>query len=103
MTVPGVMGELEFEWDGSKDRENRQKHRVSFEEAKAVFSDDFARLILDPDHSVGEERFILLGMSARGRLLVVCHCNRGPDVIRIISAREASRPERRQYEDFRNA
>ena len=68
-----------------------------------MFADEFGRLIHDPDHSEGEERFILLGVSARSRLLVVCHYERGPDVIRIISARRADKSERRQYEGFRHA
>ena len=97
------MGGPEFEWDQSKDSENRRKHGVTFEEAKTVFLDDFARLIADPDHSIGEERFLLLGMGARRRTLVVCHLDLGRDVIRIISARRANRRERKQYEDFRHA
>ena len=97
------MGGPEFEWDESKDAENRRKHGVTFEEAKTVFLDDFARLIADPDHSIGEERFLLLGMGIRRRILVVCHLDMGLDVIRIISARRANRRERKQYEDFRHA
>ena len=97
------MGGPEFEWDQSKDSENRRKHGVTFEEAKTVFLDDFARLIADPDHSIGEEHFLLLGMGARRRILVVCHLDMGLDVIRIISARRANRRERKQYEDFRHA
>ena len=97
------MGGLEFEWDQSKDAENRRKHGVTFEEAKTVFLDDFARLIADPDHSIGEERFLLLGMGIRRRILVVCHLDMEPDMIRIISARRANRRERKQYEDFRHA
>lgn len=80
------------------------KHGVSFEEAKTAFLDENARLMEDPDHSQEEDRFILLGLSARRRLLVVCHCYREDnDQIRIISARKANRPERRQYENFRHA
>ncbi len=97
------MAELQFEWDESKNTSNQQKHGVSFEEARTVFSDDFARLIPDPDHSYGEERFIILGLSTRFRLLVVCHCERGLDLTRIISARRANRHERKQYEDFVHA
>lgn len=93
---------LKFEWDDAKDRENRRKHSIAFGDAKAAFTDAFARVIADPDHSQGEERFILLGMSAR-QLLVVCHCEVQPDVIRIISARRASRHERIEYEGFRHA
>ncbi len=97
------MTELEFEWDESKNASNQRKHGVSFGEAKTIFADDFARLIQDPDHSHGEERFIMLGMSARLRLLVVCHCERGSDLIRIISARRADKHERKQYEGFVHA
>lgn len=98
MYIPGS-GELRFEWDPQKDRSNQRKHGVSFAEACTVFSDADALLIEDPDHSEEEERFILLGPSARLRLLVVCHCYRRADcVIRLISARRASRGERSQYE-----
>lgn len=97
------MNSLNFEWDDRKDSANTKKHGVSFEEAKSVFSDEFARLILDPDHSEGEERFILMGVSSKHRLLVVCHCERSEDVIRIISARKADKSERKQYEGYRNA
>jgi len=81
------MGTLRFEWDEAKNITNRRKHDVGFEEAATVFSDDFARLAPDPDHSLGEERFVLLGMSRGFRLLIVCHCEREPDLIRIMSAR----------------
>lgn len=92
-------GELRFEWDPQKDRSNQRKHGVSFAEGCTAFSDDHALLIGDPDHSEEEERFILLGLSARLRLLVVCHCHRQADcVIRLISARRASRREGSQYE-----
>ena len=97
------MDRLRFIWDEAKDAANRKKHGVSFQEAKSVFVDEFARLILDPDHSEGEERFILLGMSAKLRLLVVCHCERGPNTIRIISAHKADKSERAQYEAHRHA
>jgi hypothetical protein len=92
------MRELRFEWDDAKDRANRKKHGVSFEEAQSVFLDDNARLVDDPDHSLDEDRFILLGLSSRLRTLVVCHClrQRG-NVIRIISARKADRSERSTY------
>lgn len=92
-----------FEWDDDKDAANQRKHGVSFAEARTVFSDEFARLIADPDHSEEEDRFILLGMSGRARLLVVCHCVRDEDSIRIISARRANRPERENYEAYQNA
>ncbi len=89
---------IRFEWDARKNTLNRRKHGVSFEEAKSVFSDENARLIHDPDHSEDEERFVLLGISHRLRVLLVCHCYReDEEVIRIISARKASRKERLQY------
>ena len=97
------MQDLIFEWDPDKDVSNQGKHCVSFEEAKTVFSDQFARLIADPDHSLEEDRFIIPGMSIYSKLLVVCHCIRTDDVIRIISARKADKQERRIYEDFRYA
>ena len=97
------MNEYNFEWDADKHSKNQRKHRVSFEEAKTVFSDEFARLIPDPDNSIGEERFILMGCSIESRVLIVCHCVRDGDVIRIISARKADKKERKQYEDLRYA
>jgi uncharacterized protein len=87
-----------FEWDPKKAAENRRKHRVSFEEAITVFGDALAMNLSDPDHSEGEQRFLVLGMSARSRLVVVAYAERPPRT-RIISARLASRPERRRYED----
>lgn len=95
------MSELQFAWDEAKNAANQKKHSITFEEAKTVFADDWARLIPDPDHSVGEARFVLMGMSAQFRLLMVCHCERADGVIRIISARKADKLERQQYEaDF---
>lgn len=92
------MAELRFEWDAEKDAANRRKHGVSFEEAQTAFLDEEALLLADPDHSESEERFVLLGLSASLRLLLVCHCyRRAGRVIRIISARKADRRERRQY------
>ena len=77
---------------------NARKHGIGFEEARSVFADERARLIADPDHSADEERFIILGLSAALRLLVVCHCYRGEDnVIRIISARKATSAEAKFY------
>ena len=88
-----------FEWDPRKDAENRRKHRVPFEEAKTVFADEYARLLDDPDHLAAEERFILVGLSAAFRVLVVVHTyRRADDTIRIISARKATRLERGQYD-----
>lgn len=92
------MKQLTFEWDPAKAASNLAKHKVSFEEAQSVFSDEDALLINDPDHSEQEDRFILLGMSSTPRLLVVVHCYRSDEgVIRIISARRATRTERGQY------
>ena len=89
---------MEFEWDKRKATTNQKKHGVSFEEARTVFLDEHALLIDDPDHSETEERFILLGFSSVSRLLVVCHCYReNDDVIRIISARKATRKESKTY------
>jgi hypothetical protein len=97
------MSEITFEWDTQKGVSNLKKHGVSFEEAKTSFTDPFARLIPDPDHPEGEERFILLGTSIHSRLLIVCHCVRANDTVRLISARKASPQERKAYEDFNHA
>ena len=89
---------MNFTWDEAKAAINLQKHKVSFEEAKTVFDDEEALFMSDPDHSDTEERFILLGMSTLLRLLVVCHCYReNDDVIRIISARKATKNETNTY------
>lgn len=94
---------LRFTWDRQKNAANRRKHGVSFEEAITVFYDEYARLIEDPGHSEDEERFILLGLSSRLRLLLVCHCYREEEeTIRIISARRANKTEQRQYEGYRH-
>lgn len=104
MTLTGDrVSPMRFEWDELKDRDNQRKHGVPFQDATTAFQDDFGRLIPDPDHSAGEERFILLGMSIRHGLLVVCHSEPEADTIRIISARRAGPHERRQYEEFRDA
>jgi uncharacterized DUF497 family protein len=88
-----------FEWDPRKDAENRRKHGVSFEEASTVFADEYALFLDDPDHSAAEHRFILLGLSAAFRVVLVVHTYREPDdIIRIISARKATKGERQQYE-----
>lgn len=88
----------EFEWDENKNRINQRKHGISFSEAKTVFYDDAALVIDDPEHSVDEERFIILGLSNRMNLLVVCHCCRESEtVIRIISARKATKTEAQFY------
>lgn len=92
------MAELRFEWDERKNRENRRKHGVSFEEAQTVFLDENAIRFFDPDHSEDEDRFLMLGISFQLRVLVVCHCFRQDEtVIRIISARKANRSEERDY------
>ena len=94
------MRHVEFSWDAEKDRTNQKKHGVSFEEARTAFSDENARLIYDPDHSGEEDRFILLGISSKPHILTVCHCYRSRDtIIRIISARPATKNERRQYKE----
>jgi uncharacterized DUF497 family protein len=87
-----------FEWDPAKDAANRAKHGIPFVEAASAFLDDRGMIIADPDHSHAEDRFVLLGMSGRARLLVVVHCWRRDDsTIRIISARQAVAAEARQY------
>lgn len=97
------MDRLKFSWDARKNISNQKKHGVSFEEAKTVFLDDFARMISDPDHSENEDRFILLGFSHKPRLLTVCYCYLDlDDTIHIISARKAEKSERKIYESFRN-
>ena len=97
------MDELTFEWNSAKNLQNIRKHGVSFSEARTVFTDEFARLIADPDHSQNEDRFLLLGASMTARLLIVCHCVRAEGAIRIISARKANRQERKLYEAYRHA
>ena len=95
------MNEIRFSWDDRKERENRRKHGITFEEATTAFSDENARLKHDPDHSQEEDRFVLLGFSAKLRLLVVVHAYRQNDSeIRIISARKAVPKERKQYGGF---
>jgi len=95
------MKSISFVWDQYKAAENQRKHDISFEEAQTVFADTNARLIFDPEHSAAEDRFIILGISAALRLLIVCHCYRENDmVVRIISARKATKQERKQYGSF---
>lgn len=92
------MKHLKFEWDTAKNLANIQKHGVSFSEAVSVFADDYALLIADPDHSEDEDRFLLLGMSGKLRILLVCHCFEvDARLIRIISCRKANRQELAQY------
>ena len=89
---------IKFEWDSTKATANIKKHGVSFEEAHSVFYDEFAVQFFDEDHSSDEERFLLLGMSTGARLLLVCHCERAAgNIIRIISARQATRRESTFY------
>jgi len=95
------MNTIKFDWDESKAIRNLAKHKISFEEAKSVFDDDFARLIPDPDHSENEERFILLGLSCSLKVLVVVHCYKDEEnIIRLISARKATKPESKKYKEY---
>ena len=92
------MEQIRFTWDESKNQRNIRKHQVSFSEARTVFFDPNALLIHDPDHSEEEDRFVMLGMSEKTRLLIVCHCYREEDeIIRLISARKANAAERVHY------
>ena len=94
------MGKVLFQWDEKKNRANIIKHGVAFDEAQSAFKDEQAIQYFDPDPSEKEDRFILLGMSTKLRMIVVCHCFRESDVvIRIISARKATKPERRNYQE----
>jgi uncharacterized protein len=87
-----------FEWDPNKASANVQKHGVTFKEAATVFRDDFSVTVLDPDHSIEEERFITVGMSSQNQLLMIAHTERS-ERIRVISARPLTPRERRQYEE----
>jgi uncharacterized protein len=92
---------VEFEWDERKAQSNEDKHHVSFTEAQTAFNDDSARVTYDPDHSLDEDRYILLGVSSQQRLLVVCHVYRQNErLIRIFSARLATKSEQRQYRNY---
>ncbi len=92
------MSKLRFDWDPHKNASNQKKHGISFEEAQTAFYDENGRMMHDPDHSEQEDRFILLGMTTKPRLLAVCHCYRSQEsVIRLISARKATKKEHRQY------
>ncbi|MEO6966866.1 MAG: BrnT family toxin [Rhodanobacteraceae bacterium] len=89
---------IKVDWDPAKAASNLKKHGVSFEEAQTIFYDEFAVQFFDPWHSSEEERFLLLGMSSEANLLLVCHCERAcGDIIRIISARKATRSESKHY------
>jgi len=90
---------LSFEWDPEKNKRNIKKHGVDFEEAKTVFQDEMAYEIFDEKHSDDEDRYIIIGLSSKTRELLVCHCYRnGGDIIRIFSARRATKPEIAIYE-----
>ncbi len=90
---------MNYEWNLIKERLNIAKHGVDFEEAKSVFSDEFALVLFDEDHSNDEERFLILGMSQKERILLVVHCYRENDTIRIISSRKATKNEAKQYKE----
>jgi uncharacterized protein len=89
---------VNFEWDPGKARQNRRKHRVSFQEAATVFGDPLAVTYPDPDHSLSEQRFVTVGMSSAGRVLIVAHVDRDENV-RIISSRKTTPRERKHYEE----
>ena len=92
------MDELRFKWDDEKEKINIRKHGISFDEARTVFYDEKAIQFFDPDHSEEEDRFILLGISFKLRILVVCHCFRESEtVVRLFSARKADRDEEQEY------
>ena len=95
------MKNIQFSWDENKAKSNLAKHKISFDEAKTVFDDDNARLIYDPDHSEDEDRFILLGLSCKLKVLTVVHCYKDSENnIRIISARKSTKNEEKQYKEF---
>ena len=95
------MNEIRFDWDETKNGANIKKHGVSFDEAQTVFLDENAIRYFDPDHSQDEDRFIMLGMSFKLRILVVCHCYRSSNsIIRIISARRANKKEAQDYWNY---
>ena len=89
---------MEFEWDSKKATENIQKHGVAFQEAATVFGDPLAITFDDPDHSIGERRFLTFGVARTARFLIVCHTE-DPGVTRIISARQMNKRERKIYEE----
>ena len=92
------MGTIKFEWDENKNQLNQRKHGVSFAEAQTVFYDEYAILFDDPDHSEDEERFLIIGTTEKERICIVSHCYRGrEDTIRIISAKKATKNEKRIY------
>lgn len=97
------MNEIKFIWDEQKNKSNKRKHGIPFEEAQTVFYDENAIEFFDPEHSTNEDRFLMLGLSVKLRVLVVCHCvrNRGT-ILRIISARRATRKESKIYWEARS-
>ena len=95
------MKEVKSEWDENKNQANLKKHGITFQEASTVFYDDSAILFDDPDHSAQEERFVLLGLSSKSNLCIVCHCYRESEsTIRLISARKATKNETKTYENY---
>ena len=89
---------MDFEWDSSKAASNKEKHKISFDEARSVFFDEYAQQFYDPENSDEEDRFLMLGKSVKSRILIVVHCERdGGETIRIISARKATAKERKFY------
>lgn len=95
------MDKIVFEWDENKNIINQKKHKISFEEAKTVFYDDCAILFDDPEHSLEEDRFLILGTTLQKKICIVSHCYRGDDdVIRIISARQATKNEQKIYREY---
>jgi len=93
---------IKFEWNATKATSNKKKHGVSFEEAQSVFYDEFAIQFYDEDNSGSENRFLMLGFSDKARLLIVCHCERDQgNIIRIISARKATKNESNHYQGIR--
>lgn len=91
---------IQFEWDERKNKSNKKKHDITFEEAKTVFYDSFAILFDDPEHSMDEERFLIIGLSSDRGICIVSHCyQENADIIRIISARKATKAEQRVYQE----
>ena len=93
------MDTLRFEWDPNKNEVNKKKHGLSFETAKEVFYDEFAILFDDPDHSIDEDRFLIIGSIKTEQICIVSHCYRDDDLIRIISARKATKAEKQVYQE----
>ncbi len=92
---------MKFLWDEKKSKLNKFKHGISFEEAKTVFLDEYARLKHDPDHSIDENRYLLLGLSSSLKILVIVYTVIEDEIIRLISARKATRRETKQYRRFK--